>query len=95
MDSEILKILICGASVDDDHFLEDPIGLQCGHSICKACLGTLKTIKCKCGIFSENIVQNGKPCLATIQLIKANISSLYNEMTNKIGMQLKKLTGKI
>jgi hypothetical protein len=41
----------CGPDhLDYHHYVEEPISLKCGHSICKNCLPSNKIFKCKlCG----------------------------------------------
>ena len=55
---EALEIIEC-AVTNDKHFINEPLSLSCGHSVCKNCLDDVKynKIKCiKCGEMNKFIV---------------------------------------
>ena len=61
-DEENLESLTCAAAFDE-HFIQQPLTISCGHSLCRSCLSSNingeNKLDIKCNICKEtNIIEN-------------------------------------
>ena len=93
--NRISNELLCGIS--NDHFVEKPISLNCGHNCCKDCIQKLKikTFKCSlCGRISEKDLSKEKESVSVKNLIKTRLNELVEKLENKTSEGLGKLKSK-
>jgi hypothetical protein len=92
--NEVLIQLKCAGFSVDEHFVQEPIALQCGHCVCKKCISTT-TLKCsQCGKTTERDLRNDNESITTKMLFKMCLSSLFSEIekqTNEGVVKLKSL----
>lgn len=100
--SEIFDKLICANSnSDSDHYLIEPVALQCGHSICKICLLESDShgrniVKCKiCSTSNTVNFQKIVEFQYIKQLIRTNFSALYESAIQNSEDSLQLLSGRI
>jgi hypothetical protein len=86
------SILTCALSGEDKHFIEKPITLLCGHSICKQCIPTDSKILCTiCGKVDLTPV-NDSVLINT--LLESNFLELFEIISVRFNDSLKLLKGK-
>ena len=76
---EILDQIKCYKQIDNDHIVEEPIELNCGHSICKKCFMSdcKKRVNCaKCGEVT-NILNYNNESVPIKLLVKSVLSELF------------------
>jgi hypothetical protein len=99
-DEENLESITC-ASVMDEHFIQQPIGISCGHSICRNCVpvNDEKHLDIKCSICNEtNIIDNLrliKESIPAKKLFSLYLNNLFPIVRNKFDCSLKDLKGKL
>ena len=94
--NDILANFICSIENEEEHFLEKPICLNnCGHYVCKSCIGIGSTtkIKCKCGVITEKDFRNDKESSALKNMIKFYLNNIYDEVAKRATEKLTKLKG--
>lgn len=82
----------CALSLDK-HFLETPIALPCGHSVCRNCIpkGPNQKIVCKvCGVKTDRNILNDKESIGLRKAIQRNIGNLIEiiekQMNNSLSL---------
>ena len=92
--NEILKDCYCSLE-SNNHFLNEPLELTCGHSACKQCIGKKKTLSCtKCqtintddGVFVES--------KASEVLIEMNVGDLLLKIEERFKISFESFKSKI
>ena len=70
----------CAASLDDKHFLQNPIQLDCSHCVCKICIGKHESIKCIfCGQTTNKSFIDFDVSLIKKSEMMNNFDELFNE----------------
>ena len=90
--NELLKQLICGIA-KDDHFVQEPIDLKCGHSVCRSCLPTEEnlSIECRCGVITDRNLRNEEESVTKKDFLKQQLKNLFEEIEKKTIHQLNNL----
>ncbi len=91
-----LAILLCGLS-SDNHFIEAPVSLYCGHSVCIKCLpeDRYQAIKCLiCGYLTEEDFKHQKESKVSKFAIQMCLENLFTIIEQKTSNQLSKIKSK-
>jgi phage FluMu protein Com len=98
-DEENLESLTCAAA-QDEHFIQQPLTISCGHSLCRSCLVNIdgeKKLDVKCNICKEtNIIENlrqVKESIAAKKLFSIYIDDLFPIIQERFDSSLKDLKG--
>ena len=95
--SDIFDKIKCYKLKDDDHIVQEPIQLKCGHSICKKCflIDNNKTVSCaKCQEVTDTINSNVES--APIKLmVKSVLTELFQTIKKDTTEKLNILKGKL
>ena len=84
--SELFSDLKCGLT--NDHVVQEPINLRCGHSICKKCVPDQTVIICKIC----NVETNRSELKVTVlNRVKNNLSGLFNDLEKNTNDQINTL----
>lgn len=93
--NETLESIQCCLSVNDHHFVQSPIGMSCGHYICKKCIPTNSDdplVKCSfCNEINVNNLSKSRESSGIKTLIKVLIDSLFKLVDEKYDCTLTKL----
>ena len=95
---ENLESLTCAAAMDE-HFIQKPISISCGHSICRNCLpfSEEKNLDMKCNICNEmNIIDNlrlVKESIPAKKLLTVYIDKLFPIVHERFDSSFKDLKG--
>ena len=80
---DVYQSLICSLS-NDQHIVEEPISLDCGHYICKKCISSEKKITCKaCNQVTDRDLKNAKESIPSKVIIHHLLSQLFVELEKK------------
>ena len=90
----------CASSIGMKHFLKEPVGILCGHYMCKECINKNKVEKCgKCGKY---INYDAFDTLISLpesefvnEMINLTIDQLFVILQKDFGELLVKLKGEI
>jgi hypothetical protein len=76
---ENIEKALCCAVANDEHFLERPITLSCGHSVCKSCVPiSITDIVCKvCNEKNEFDLKKAKESFGMKTLLACNFEAIY------------------
>ena len=91
---EILKDCYCSLE-SNNHFLNEPVQLTCGHSACKQCIGTKEELRCRrCQTISKN---EGKfvRSKASEDLIEMHVGDLLLKLEERFKMGFESFKSKI
>ena len=99
-DEENLESLTCAAAMDE-HFIQQPLTISCGHSLCRNCLPTScnmeKHLDIKCKICNEiNIIENlrlVKESIPAKKLFSVYVDNLFPIIHERFDSSLKELKG--
>ena len=89
------------AIANDKHFLEKPITLSCGHSICKECFtlpNQSQSSFIKCGICDEinqTDLSKVKESFVIKKLFTSNLAELFSVLEERFYTSIESLKGKI
>ena len=95
INNENFKVLKCAIS-DQEHFVIDPIAINCGHTICKKCVpkDDLKKIKCKiCGLVSKQDFNEPQASQGIQQLLKIYFKDIFKILESETSLKLSELKG--
>lgn len=84
--SETLESVQCAIS-EDKHIVMCPLGLSCGHTICKKCIPQDQNTQILCIIcneINENNLARSKELSGIKSLIKQNLNALFSIVESKI-----------
>lgn len=92
--TEIFSQLRCGLT--NDHIVKNPIHLNCGHCICKSCIGA-ENIECKiCGQSSyQNELRIQNESIPIKNLIKIYLSGLLEDLEKRASVEIRKFKSEI
>lgn len=96
-DSELLNQLSCSNSNVEHHILKEPLGLDCGHCVCKSCIpnGAIVGIKCnKCGKYCVKDFRHAKPLILFEKMLEMSLDDLNAETDKQILENTEKLKSK-
>jgi hypothetical protein len=89
--NEALIQLKCAGFSDEEHFVQEPINLKCGHCICKKCIAS-STMKCiRCGKTSDRDLRSDKESTTSKMLFKECISILFSEIQEQTNEEIIKI----
>jgi hypothetical protein len=82
---ELLNAIECVLNDDDRHIVKEPIGLSCGHSICKECIpkNRLQIVCSKCKTTNTNDLITSRASLGIQYLLNANIQKLIQHVKSE------------
>jgi hypothetical protein len=70
----------CAISENDEHFLQNPIKLDCEHCICKKCIPNKKLVNCGfCGRATDRDLNVSGESKIKKEEMKNNFKELFNE----------------
>ena len=95
MSSKKYSVFYC-ALATDQHFLEKPITLSCGHSICQQCAPIKASAHVKCGICSEinhTELHKIKESFVIKKLLSSNLNDLFGILEERFYSSLDLLKG--
>jgi hypothetical protein len=84
------------AIASDQHFLEKPLTLSCGHSICQQCIPNRSSPIVKCGICNEinhTDLTKVKESFVIKKLITVNLCELFGVLEERFYSSLESLKG--
>ena len=90
--SNIEKALGC-AIANDAHFLEKPITLSCGHSVCKNCIPIIDTALV-CHVFNEKNefdLKKAKESFGMKTLLACNFEDIYKILHQRFSGSIERL----
>ena len=81
--SALLRELYCGLT--NDHVVQEPISLSCGHCICEACVPDQVKIKCKiCNEETDKSkLEMNKESALVKNSIKSCLSGLFDDLEKR------------
>ena len=89
------------AIANDKHFLEKPVTLSCGHSICKECFNVtdlsshLSVIKCGiCDEINQTDLSKVKESFVIKKLFSTNLAELFSVLEERFYTSIESLKGK-
>lgn len=92
-DNEIFR---CALS-NEPHFIKNPVGLLCGHSICKKCLpkkNGIAIVKCViCNQTTDINIANFKESMLAKKAIQSNIHQLFTWIEKDFSKSFQNLCG--
>jgi hypothetical protein len=88
--NEVFQTLVCSVDDEEEHIIEDPILLPCGHNACRKCIDNKngKPIECffddcnKVYRFDETFQMSNNKTIEA--LIKNYLKDLYNIMHDRV-----------
>lgn len=88
MDAKLNKVdcFKCAFSYDEEHFIERPVGLPCGHCACLKCIQSIKEntgfVQIKCGLCDVLNSLDVNYCESALlqNLVKSNYQYLLKEI---------------
>lgn len=85
MSSNIDQTVFCCALANDNHFIENPVTLSCGHSICKRCVPKkIEDLLCKiCGEKNEIDLTKVKESIGMKKLLLLNLEQMLGIVRNR------------
>jgi hypothetical protein len=83
------------AMADDEHILEKPITLSCGHSVCRECIPSDKMLTCGiCEIKNTFDLTEANESVVINMLLSMNFSELFQLISDRFNDSLKLLNGR-
>lgn len=98
LEDNLISILSCAVS-SDNHFIEKPIPLSCGHAICKKCIpindeNNIEQILCGiCNKLNKSDLNVVEESLIIKNLVSLNLDKLFGMVKKRFEESLYELKG--
>ena len=96
---DVTRQIKCGlSSIDDEHFVIEPMLLSCGDNACKNCIENLNEMQKECNhckkIHKKDDLKKAVPNNAVKLLMKSYLKELNDELDVKVKLAIDSIEGK-